>query len=281
MTEDTRLTTHINGKWLTKMAIFFVLLAGLGVWATFDAFWAYPARGRHHVDFALRDYLECLNKEGRLLGSASVEDPAATLNALDAANAMETSSCDAFKYVWLVSLSRVQNLSALASHNKAALASPPADTDTIFANPQGKLDDLNQRLGTQNAPKPLAAYDIPLQYLFMLIGFGGAAWLALFLAKCRGVSYAYDPAEHRLFLPGGRSFIPAEIKEVDKRDWHKYYVYLTLSDGSKEMKLDLLRYAPLEEWILDMEKLHPNYEPPPPEPEEPVAETSEEKPEEG
>ncbi|MBL8745983.1 MAG: hypothetical protein JNK58_06455, partial [Phycisphaerae bacterium] len=136
-------------------------------------------------------------------------------------------------------------------------------TDTMFSDPQSTLDALVQRLSTQNAPKPLAAYDIPLQYVFMIVGFGGAIWLAFFLKRCKGVTYSFDPAEHRLFLPDGKSFVPADIAEVDKRDWHKYFVYLTLNDGSKEMKFDLLRYAPLESWILEMEKLHPNYEPPP------------------
>lgn len=286
MSEGTRLTTKLNNKWTLKMLLFLVLLAGLGVWAAIDAFWIYPARGRHHVDYTLGAYLECLSKSGRLLSDASVEDPAATLKALEAANAQQSPTCDAFKHAWLVSLSRVSNLGALARENADAIAKAGGTigvtTTTMFADPQSTLDDLMQRLGKTNSPKPLAAYDIPLQYVFMAVGFGGAVWLGLFLARCKGVSYSYDPAEHRLFMPGGKSFVPSEIAEFDKRDWHKYFVYITLADGSKEMKFDLLRYTPLEEWLLEMEKLHPNYEPPAEEEEsgevEPEGEESEEEP---
>lgn len=273
MSEGTRLTTKLNNKWTLKMVLFLVLLAGLGVWAAIDAFWVYPARGRHHAEYALGAYLECLSKTGRLLSDASVEDPAAELAALEAADAQQSQSCEAFKHAWLLSLSRVTSLAGLTRENTDAMAkaggSIGVTTTTMFADPQTTLDGLMATLGKTNAPKPLAAYDIPLQYLFLVVGFGGAAWLGLFLVRCKGVSYSYDPAEHRLFLPGGRSFVPSEIAEVDKRDWHKYFVYLTLADGSKEMKFDLLRYAPLEDWIMEMEKLHPNYEPPPPEEEEP------------
>lgn len=269
MSDGTRLTTRLNQKWMFKMLLFLVFLAGLGVWAAVDAFWIYPAQGRHHADYALGQYLECLGKEGRLLSGASVEDPAAELAALEAANAIEARTCESIKQAWLQSLSRIESLAALTRSNKEAIAkaggTAGVNTDTIFSDPQSTLDALKLRLGTQNAPKPLAAYDIPLQYIFMLVGFGGAVWLAVFMSRCRGTSYSYDSAEHRLFMPGGRSFVPAEIAEVDKRDWHKYFVYLTLNDGSKEMKFDLLRYSPLEDWILEMEKLHPNYEPPPPE----------------
>lgn len=267
MTEGTRPTTRLNQKWMFKMLLFFVFLAGLGVWAAVDAFWIYPAQGRHHSEYALGQYLECLSKSGQLLAGASVEDPASAFAALEMANAMETRTCDAFKHAWLLSLSRIESLSALTQRNTAATAKAGAaagvNTDTVFSDPQATLDGLKLKLGTQNAPKPLAAYDIPLQYVFLVLGFGGAAWLAFFLKRCKGVFYSYGPAEHRLFLPGGKSFVPADIAEVDKRDWHKYFVYLTLNDGSKEMKFDLLRYTPLEDWILEMEKLHPHYEPPP------------------
>lgn len=269
MTEGTRQSTRLNSKWVFKMTLFLLLLLGLGVWAAADAFWIYPARGRNHVDFALRAYLECLRNEGRLMAAASVEDPAAELARLDASNSAESRSCDSFKYAWLLSLSRIERMSALTQRNRQAISeaggSVGVTTLTMFADPQDTLDSLSKRLGTANAPKPLAAYDIPLQYVFMAVGFGGAAWMVLFLMRCRRTVFQYDPAEHRLFMPGGKSFVPAEIKDVDKRDWHKYYIYLTLNDGSKEMKFDLLRYSPLEEWILEMEKLHPNYEPPPPE----------------
>jgi hypothetical protein len=272
MTEGTRLTTRLNGKWLFKMALFLAALIGLAVWASLDAFWLYPARGRHHADFACRAYLECLSKSGRLL-TASVADPDSELKALHEAKAMESQTCDAFKHVWLLSLSRIRSLDSVTRENHAAItaAGGPLGVSslTMFADP-------NTRLGTANAPKPLSAFDIPLQYVFLVAGAGGALWLALFLVRCHRVSYSYDPAEKRLFLPDGTSFVPAGIAVFDKRDWHKFFVHVTLSEGGPEMKFDLLRYLPLEEWLLEMEKLHPHYEPPPPEPAEEEEEEEEE-----
>lgn len=268
MSAPARLTTRLSPKWLMKMTLFLALLVGLGIWSAVDAFSLYPARGRHHADFMLKAYLECLNRERRLLAAASVEDPAAELERLQQANAAQSRSCDAARAAWLLSLSRIENLSRLTQQNREAIARQGGpigvDTRTMFSRPQSVLDELTARLGTRNTPKPLAAYDIPLQYVLMVIGFGGALWLLLFLARARSISYSFDPEEKRLFIPGGRSFVPADVKDVDKRDWHKYYLYLTLNDGSAEMKFDLLRYSPLEEWLLEIERLHPNYVPPPP-----------------
>ncbi|MBL8747237.1 MAG: hypothetical protein JNK58_12890, partial [Phycisphaerae bacterium] len=122
MSEPTRQTTRLNQKWMFKMLLFLVFLAGLGVWAAADAFWIYPAQGRHHAEYALGQYLECLSKQGSLLASASVEDPQSTFAALEASGAKDTGGCDAYRYHWLLSLSRIERLSALTEKNKAAIA---------------------------------------------------------------------------------------------------------------------------------------------------------------
>lgn len=262
------LTTTINRRWFFKMLVFLAGLFILGVWGTADALWLYPTRGRHHIEFSQRDYLDALAKEGVLVRDASVTDPAAELSRLQSQTPAAGSS-GATKLIWLESLSRLNDLDALARENKAAIEAHAAagkigspDTKTMFSDPRAALDKLNTDLANRNLPKPLAAYDIPLQYFFMALGFGGTLWMIFFLARTSRVKFKYDPAAKRLFLPDGRSFVPAEISEVDKRDWHKYYMYMTVKGFDSELKLDLLRYAPLEEWALEMEKLHPNYEPP-------------------
>ncbi len=275
MADTAPLTTTLNRKWLVKMWIFTLFLLGLGVWGAIDAWVVYPARGERHTKFMLREYLDRLSREGSLLRSASVEDPAAELERLRAQPDLPVDSAEAARRQWLESLSRITNLARLRDQNRAERdrrATDPSrtiDTTTMFSDPVGRLDRLNQELAGSNVPSPLAAYDIPLQYLFVAIGFGGAVWLVYFLARCRRIVYRYDPAEHRLTLPSGKSFTPSEIAEVDKRDWHKYYMHMTLKDGTPEFRLDLLRHWPLEEWVLEMERLHPNYVPPPPEEEAP------------
>ncbi|MDX2116532.1 MAG: hypothetical protein SFZ24_13055 [Planctomycetota bacterium] len=262
MTGNQRETTTLNRKWVAKMIIFLAALFILGVWGTADALLIYPRRGEHHAQFALKDYLERVDASGQSLLRASVEDPAAEMQRLSATP--PTDPVDTAKQQWLESLSRIHSLAALTEQNRAALAASPGatpDTVTMFSNSRQKLQDLQTQLANQNAPKPLSAYDIPLQYLFMLIGFAGSLWMVFFLFRCAATRFQYDRAEKRLFLPDGRSFVPADVEELDKRDWHKYFIYVKLAGQPGETKLDLLRYAPLEEWILEIEKLTPNYKP--------------------
>ena len=63
-------------------------------------------------------------------------------------------------------------------------------------------------------------------------------------------------------LPDGRTITPDMIESVDRSKWDKFYVFLRLNDGSPDVRLDLLRHEPLEEWFLEMERLSPGYVPP-------------------
>ncbi len=279
-------TTSLNRRWVLKMAFFIVALLVLGLWGTADAFWIYPAKGRAHTQFVLKAYLEQLDERGLLLREASVEDPAATLKTLSASTNLGESPVDKARREWLESLSRTENLRAIAEQNRAEMArraaepgSPANATPTLFPDPRASLTDLDARLANQPQPTGLRAYDIPLQYVFMAIGFGGALWMAGFLASCAGKKFRFDHDEARLTLPDGRSFSASQIKSVDKRDWHKFFIHFTIEGFDRELKLDLLRFTPLEAWALDMERRHPNYEPPAPEPAQPVTEGAPAQPE--
>jgi len=276
-------TTMLNRRWVFKMAIFIIALFGLALWGTADAFWIYPKKGAAHEKFMRKEYLERLDEKGLLLREASVNDPAAELQRLvDLENAGET-PVEKSRREWLTSLSRIANLEAVAAANRAELdrrganpGTPAVASSTMFADPRAALDGLRSELANQPQPTGLRAYDIPLQYLFMAIGFGGGLWMLLFLVSQSRKKYRYDHAEKRLTLPDGRSFTPDQIKSVDKRDWHKFFIHFTVDGFDKELKLDLLRFAPLEEWALEMERLHPNYEPPAEKPpEEPAREPEE------
>jgi len=254
-------TTSLSRKWLLKMVIFMVALAGLGAWGAYDAWVAYPARGERHARFMLRDYLAAMRDAGRLT-NASVPDPVSELERLRTEGA-ETEA-EAARLAWLTSLSRIYNLRVVANQN-ASGDEPSTEPRTVFENPRQRLNDLETELQNQNVPSGLNAYDIPFQYLLVVLGFaGGALAMLVFLGRVATKKYRWDPGEKRLTLPDGRSFTPEQIKSVDKRDWHKYFIHLTVEgEGfNGELKLDLLRFVPLEEWVLEMERLHPNYEPP-------------------
>jgi hypothetical protein len=264
MSESQILTTTLNRKWVTKMGIFLLALVILGVWGTMDAVWLYPRSGRHHVQFMLKDYLDRLADSGAIMRDASVADPAAALKDLGQKRDLDPTSIEGARKQWLESLSRIASLRSITKANSVGQPAAPSATNimvTTFADPVATRELLKQELANANSPKPLAAYDIPLQWLFAAIGFGGSIWMVYFLLRCKGTRFRFDPESNRLTLPDGKSFIPADITDVDKRDWHKFFIYMNINGFDGEQKFDLLRYSPLEDWIEEMRKLRPGYDP--------------------
>ena len=268
----TELRTTTGRVWRLKTLGFAIALGLLGLWGWYDAYHVYPARGLLHEQFMRRNYLTEADAAFQFT-TASVEDPAAEFRRLNSIPEKELSRLDQARLAWLRSISRLENLSDLTAENQAELARRAEDpakrlpTRTMFADPRAELGHLTQALASAEQPKPLAAYDLPVQFLFMYGGAIGCIYLLGLFFSVRSKVYRYDPAAHRLTLPSGRSLVPADIALVDKRQWDKYIVYLKPADGSAEIKLDLYRHRPLEDWILEMEKLTPGYVPPEPEPE--------------
>lgn len=115
------------------------------------------------------------------------------------------------------------------------------------------LDELSRKWNQQNQTQPLSSYDLAVQWIFVAVGFGGGLYLLVMILRAAGTKYRWEPEAQRLTLPGGRAIVPADLKDVDKRRWHKFYVTLDLKDGT-HVPLDLYRYDPLEQWVLDMER---------------------------
>ncbi|MGP1309998.1 MAG: hypothetical protein ACTS27_07370 [Phycisphaerales bacterium] len=255
--------TRLNKGWMLKMGIFMVILLVFGFWGLYDALVAYPNRGKADAEYRELVYLSASRDAGQLL-RADVANPRDELERLRGeerelratANSSETSPAalnaraEAARLDWLTSLSRIGRLNA---------------ENTTFENPTERREALDAEWQTRTPPKPLSAFDIPSQWLFVIAGFGGAAWLTFLFVRVSSKKYRWDPATRTLTVPGGHSFTPSEITEVDKRKWDKYFVTIRLNESAsapKEQKFDLLRYSPLEAWILDMEKHSPNYVPP-------------------
>lgn len=128
----------------------------------------------------------------------------------------------------------------------------PADPRTTVEL-GGLLDELTRKWNTQPKAKPLSSYDMAVQWIFVTVGIGGGLYLAVVLLRAASTKYRWDPGAKRLELPGGRAIVPADLKDVDKRKWHKFYVTLNLNDGSN-VELDLYKFDPLEAWVLEMER---------------------------
>lgn len=128
-----------------------------------------------------------------------------------------------------------------------------ADDTRVTVELGGLLDELTRKWNTQAKSKPLSSYDMAVQWIFVVVGIGGGLYLAIVLLRAASTKFRWDSAAKRLELPGGRAIVPADLKDLDKRKWHKFYVTLNLNDGSN-IELDLYKFDPLEAWVLEMER---------------------------
>lgn len=263
MNETTNPTTgtvraRVHRNWVLKMAAIAAVMLGLGAWGVYDAFWAYPDRGHRAARFLEWQYLQKLRETNRL-SQASVPDPAAALKDLQRREAAKDRLSDA-------EVAQLQWLEALRN----TYANRPEFTTYPRTNPREEVGSPDERLaalgtewtqstGNKKAPTPLTFYDIPMQWVFMIVGFGFGGYLVVLMLKVFGQKYLWDPANKVLTLPDGVKIGLNDIADFDKRAWQKYIIYLQMkpghpSLGGKELRLDLLRHRQLEDWVLEMER---------------------------
>jgi hypothetical protein len=250
--------TKPNRPWILKLAIFTVALAAFGAYGLYDATTAYPARGMRHSLYLLYQYLDTAKAEGWSDSRITVEDPVAELNFLRQKGSDKLAGAEGAKYAWLKSLSVIGKLKP---------------ESTRISRPAEVLADLKRSWTSgstaRSAPKPLAPYDIPVQWLFTFIGLGGGAFLLIHVLRVVARKYKWDPEAKAVELPDGSTLTPADIEDFDKRKWDKFLVFLKIKPGhsphgGKELKLDLYQHYPLESWILEMERVaFPDREQPP------------------
>lgn len=254
--------TKPNRPWLMKMVIFAIALLGFGLYGLYDASVVYPGRGVRHSRFTLFQYLEAAKSDGLSDTKTTVADPVAELKSLEARNPEQLKGADRARYDWLRSLKVIHRLKP---------------EWTKIDRPDSTLTELRKEWttgsGARNAPKPLSAYDIPVQWLFTAIGLGGGSLLLLHILRITRRKYRWDPQAKALQLADGTTLSPADIEEFDKRKWEKFLIFLKVKaghspHGGKELKLDLYQHAPLEAWVLEMERIAfpDREEPKPPEP---------------
>lgn len=234
------MTTSLNRPWVFKVAIFFLIFFFFGLYGWYDAAISYPARGRRYAEAKLYDYLKA---SGPLTSRVNVEHPEEELASLRSKK-RDLSPLEQRKLEWLESLKMVGWLKP---------------EHTVLADPNKTFGELAAKWATGSQPKPLEWYDILVQWCFVAIGLGGAAWLGFLFLMVARVKYQWEESTQTLTLPGGKTLTPRDLEDVDKRKWDKYIVFLKIKGthadlGGKELKLDLYRYSPLESWILDMER---------------------------
>lgn len=275
-------TTKLGRNWLLKTLLFTTLLVGFGCWGLADALYFYPKRGELVAARMLKDHLVAADAVGKLTTSQlTVADPVQAYTQLRAKeselvrrSAGETPDAkDAnFEFTrlkWLDALNKMWALRAEPRLVEAEKGPPPrkhyfdmregqgytlaADGGRTDLPPQQLLTRLVNAAGTTNQASPLSGFDMLFQWVFVVIGFGGGLWMIATFIRAAGKKYSWIPATQQLTLHDGKTITPDDLREVDKRLWHKFFVTLGLKDGSA-YKLDLLRYQPLEDWILTMER---------------------------
>ncbi len=256
---ETLLRTKASPKWLGKQVIFIMAICGFAAWAFYDASIAYPKRGEQAADFLKLQYVKAVLAPG-VLERATVDDPEAELAKLHEREAGTLSPIQKGRMEWLEALRNAGKL----DKQHAQIPDAAATRDAL----EKRFTKADQ------APKALSRFDIPVQW-GIAIGCGaiGAAMIAV-LFRTVGTAYTFDPATQTLTLPGGgASITPGDVELFDKRKWDKFLVFLKIKPGShplagREVRLDLLRHVPLEDWILEMEK---TAFPPAPEPQVPAS----------
>ncbi|MCB9846902.1 MAG: hypothetical protein H6814_00670 [Phycisphaeraceae bacterium] len=252
--------TRLSRRWLIKIVIFFVASAGLGLWGLYDATLAYPARGKAHAEYMEYQYLLAMGQAG--LPVLPLKDPEAAYKTLredhDKAEAQraqaESQGQELAKKRFEAALVMEQWLLSLKTVGQLDLE------HARIEDPITRFSELSAKWQSRDQPKPLSGFDLPLQWGFVFIGFGLAAYLLLLVVRVNATKYRFDPEELRLTFPGGASITPGDIEDIDKRKWDKFLVQI--KSGGKWRKLDLLRYEPLEQWFETMEKQTSFYEAP-------------------
>ncbi|MDX2130876.1 MAG: hypothetical protein SFY69_02340 [Planctomycetota bacterium] len=256
------LRSRVSPRWMRRIIIIAVVLLGFGVWGLIDATVVYPGRGEKAAQFLEHQFLQQLEQRRELTESrAAIKDPAAELQRLRAAReGTGLQGAEPALLVWLEQLALVGRLDA-----SQATDIPRDDfRGERVESARGRLESLGKAFtSAQGAPaevpSPLSAWDIPVQWLITAGGFGIGAYLLLLVARVRAKTFAFEPAIMRLTLPDGSSLAPADLEDVDKRRWHKFYCTLRVKPGhptlgGKGVELDLMRYEPVEEWVLAMER---------------------------
>ncbi len=283
-------TTSLSGNWVLKQVVFLIVLLVFGFWGLADALYFYPRRGLEDASFKLRNYLAAASEAGRLIpAEIAVADPKGALAELSprmeqlfkatTATGVESrgAKVEFARGQWLEALARAWKLTTepqvVVSPGQLPKDFVDAATRTVRYDPvrgiglvvsqpgatpveippQRLLGELVQKWNTRDQVKPLSGYDMPLQWVFVAVGFVGGAWILLTMVRAGARKYRWDPQTQTLTLPGGESFTPNDVKEFDKRRWHRLFVTVNLKSGAAHT-FDLLRYVPLEEWILAMER---------------------------
>jgi hypothetical protein len=254
--------SHLSRKWTLKIGIIAIALIAFGLWGLYDAVIRYPARGSQAAEFLEFRYLDQLNTDHNLY-KATIDDPAAKLTDLEKrAKESTPSPADQALHAWLDQLVIIGKLQPEATKiPRTDFRKDDKGQPIYVGDPSQRHRDLRTKWTASSVtpPPPLNRFDILMQWLIVAGGVGAGGWLLFLIIAAKTKVYRWDPASQTLTLPGGGSITPTDIAEFDKRKWHRLFITLKIKPthpqlGGKDIEIDLLRFEPVEEWVLAMEK---------------------------
>jgi hypothetical protein len=264
-------STRLAGRWLFKMLAVSIGFIGLGIWGLADALVIYPKRGAVAAEAFEHQYLSQLQVTGTLTNdSATIADPAGTLDRLRvkskelAGSGTGLAALEKARLDWLTQLKLISKLTPTnPSFPRDDFRMGDTGSPTRVASAPERYEELKTKWtagADGKAPKsqPLEWYDLPVQWLFVIVGGLIGPWMIFSVLRAKSKVYKYDAATKRLTLPGGQSITPADITDVDKSKWDKFYITFAIANthpqlGGQKVTLDLYHHVPLEEWALELE----------------------------
>lgn len=242
--------TRLERRWLVRMVLIGLFVGGFSLAGLYDATVRYPARGRRVADAYLLDALRIkFDQPAFRAADVGTSDPRAELSRLtEKSESHSASDFDTARLRWLGALRLVGDLD-------------PAHT--VIADPLAKRQQLETEAAVRppdQKAEPLSPWDLPVQWLMFVTCAAVALWMMALLFIVWRRRYTWEPSSMTLGLPGGQSLTPADIRDFDKRKWHKFIVFVNVKPehptlGGKSIKFDLYCHTDLESWILAMEKV--------------------------
>lgn len=258
----------INSKWSLKMIVIALAMFGLGIWGLIDAMIVYPNRGAEAAEFSEFQRLSDLKQSGRLANDlASIKDPAKDLETLlqTAEDTSRLTPGEKATFEWLTQLNNIYKLSPENTTYPRTDFRRENGANVSVGSADQRLAELTKKFvtpdgSTAKSPSPLSKHDIPTQWAITFAGFAVGLYMMWIWLKAKSKTFQWDPATHRLTLPNGISLTPGDIAEFDKSKWDKLFIHLHIKPehkelGGKALELDLLRYTPVEAWVLEMERV--------------------------
>ncbi len=245
-------TTSINRSWMLKMVAIGIIFAGFGAWGYVDASVVYPGKGVASAEYLKYLYLDEVKRDAQarqssIFAMVSLSDPVDELNRLRKTAPELLRPIDQARREWLDSLDIINKLDA--AHTE--IPSPESEHTRLHAR-------FTTSTGTPNIPKPLSWWDIPVQWLICGLGLFVGAWMLVLIIVVSRSRYSWDAETRTLTLPDGSTLTVADCEDFDRRKWDKFLMFIKIRQGhvrhgGKELRFDLLRYVPLEDWVVEME----------------------------